>query len=42
MVMGGGSCIKGCGFESRCGIPDGNDIFSHLYAVKTCNNVCLK
>ena len=29
VVMGGGSRSKGRGFESRCHILDGHDIFSH-------------
>ena len=29
VVMGGGSRSKGHGFESRCRILDGHDIFSH-------------
>ena len=29
VVMGGDSCYKGCGFESRRQILDENDIFSH-------------
>ena len=31
VVMGGDSCPKGRGFESRCQILDGHDIFNiHL------------
>ena len=30
VVMGDDSCLKGCGFESRCCILDGHlDIYSH-------------
>ena len=29
VVMGGDSCSEGRGFESRCHILDGHDIFSH-------------
>ena len=32
MVVGGGSCSKGCGFKSQCCILDGH--FSHLFVVK--------
>ena len=39
MVMGGDSCSKGRGFESRHHILDGH--FSHIFVVKICN-VCLK
>ena len=39
VVMGGESCSKGCGFESRHRILDGH--FSHIFVVKICN-VCLK
>ena len=34
VVMGGDSCSKGRGFESRRRILDGHDIFSHLFVVK--------
>ena len=32
VVMGGDSCSKGCGFESRHCILDGH--FSHIFVVK--------
>ena len=34
MVMGDISCLRDCGFESRCRIQDGHDIFSHLFVIK--------
>ena len=40
VVMGGDSHSKGCGFESRCRILDGNDVF-HIDLFKNCI-VCLK
>ena len=36
MIMGGDSRSKGHGFESRCHILDGHDIFSHRFVVKNC------
>ena len=42
LVMGGGSCSKGRGFESGHRIPDGHDIFSCMICCKNCNDVCLK
>ena len=39
MVMGDGSCLKGCGFESRHHIMDGH--FFTFICCKNCN-VCLK
>ena len=41
VVMGGDSCSEGRGFESRCRILDGHNIFSHIICCKNCN-VCLK
>ena len=34
VVMGGDSCHKGCGFESRSCILDGQNIFSHIVVVR--------
>ena len=34
VVMGGDSCSKGRGFESRRRILDGHNIFSHIFVVK--------
>ena len=34
MVIGGDSRTEGRGFESRCRILDGPDIFSHLFVVR--------
>ena len=34
VVMGGGSCPKGRGFEFQLCILDGHDIFTHLFVVK--------
>ena len=34
VVMGGGSRFKGCGFESRCRLQHGHDIFSYWSVVK--------
>ena len=34
VVMGDISCLRDCGFESRCRIQDGHDIFSHLFVIK--------
>ena len=34
VVMGGDSCSKGHGFESRCRILDGHNIFSHTFVVR--------
>ena len=40
VVMGGDSCSKGCGFESRHNILDGH--FFTYNCCKNCNDVCLK
>ena len=40
MVMGRGSHYKDHGFESQHRILDGH--FSHIFAVKKVNDVCLK
>ena len=40
LVMGGDSCFKGCGFESRHRLLDGH-FFTYICG-KNCNDVCLK
>ena len=34
VAMGNGSCLRGCGLESRRRILDGHDIFSYYFVVK--------